>query len=40
MSARLIPLLRDADVRQLAKSKNISGAIQEAARRHLDRKKH
>ncbi|MDI3287546.1 hypothetical protein [Polyangium sp. 15x6] len=39
MSTRLIPLLRDADVRQLAKSKNVTQAIQEAARRHLDRKK-
>ncbi|MRG90641.1 hypothetical protein [Polyangium spumosum] len=40
VSTRLIPLLRDADVRQLAKSKNVTAAIQEAARRHLDRKKH
>jgi len=39
MSTRLIPLLRDADVRQLSKSKNVTQAIQEAARRQLDRKK-
>lgn len=40
IATRLIPLLRDADVRQLAKSKNVTAAIQEAARRQLDKKKH
>lgn len=39
ISSRLITLLREADIRMLAKSKNVSGAIQEAARRHLDKRK-
>ena len=38
-SARLMPHLRDMDVRQLAKSKNIPGAVQKAARNQLARKK-
>ena len=36
---KLIPLLRESDVRMLARSKNVTNAIQEAARRHLDRRK-
>ena len=39
IAQRLIPHLREADLRALSKSKNVSGAVQEAARRHLDRKK-
>jgi hypothetical protein len=38
-ATRLITLLREADIRMLAKSKNVTAAIQEAARRHLDRRK-
>jgi len=38
-ASRLIPLLREADVRMLSKSKNVTAAVQEAARRHLDRRK-
>ncbi len=39
LAIRIIPLLRESDVRQLAKSRNVGAAIQEAARRHLDRRK-
>jgi hypothetical protein len=39
LASRLIPLLREADVRHLSKSKNVTGAIQDAARRHLERRK-
>jgi hypothetical protein len=38
-SSRLIPLLRDNDLRDLAKSKNIPGAVRQAAGQQLDRKK-
>jgi hypothetical protein len=38
-SARLLPHLRDMDVRHLAKSKNIPGAVQKAAKNQLARKK-
>ena len=38
-SSRLMPHLREMDVRQLAKSKNIPGAVQKAARNQLARKK-
>ncbi|MBK7581821.1 MAG: hypothetical protein IPI67_16635 [Myxococcales bacterium] len=38
-SARIIPLLRDNDLRDLAKSKNIPGAVQQAARQQIERKK-
>jgi len=39
LATKLIPHLREADLRSLAKSKNISGPIKDAARRHLDRRK-
>ena len=35
----LVPHLREFDLKMLAKSKNITGAVKEAARRHLDRRK-
>jgi hypothetical protein len=38
-SARMIPHLRDNDLRTLSKSKNVPAAIQTAARQQLDRKK-
>jgi hypothetical protein len=38
-SARMIPHLRDNDLRALAKSKNVPAAIQNAARQQMDRKK-
>jgi hypothetical protein len=38
-SSRLIPLLRDSDLRSLSKSKNVPGAIQTAVRQQLQRKK-
>jgi hypothetical protein len=37
-AARLLPHLRDNDVRALSKSKNVSGAIVQAARQQLQRK--
>ena len=37
-AARLLPHLRDNDVRALTKSKNVSGAIVQAARQQLQRK--
>lgn len=36
---RLVPYLREADLRRLARNKNVSGAVQAAARRHLSRRK-
>jgi hypothetical protein len=38
-SSRLVPHLRDGDVRTLAKSKNVPGAVQKVARNQLARKK-
>ena len=40
IATRLIPQLRESDLRKLARSKNIPAAVQMAARRHLDRRKH
>jgi hypothetical protein len=37
-SSRMIPLLRDNDVRALAKSKNVTSSVQTAARQQLLRK--
>jgi hypothetical protein len=37
--ARLIPHLRDTDLRSLAKSKNVTGTVTTAARQQLERKK-
>jgi hypothetical protein len=37
-SSRIIPLLRDSDLRMIARSKNVPAAIQLAAKRHLTRK--
>ena len=39
IAQRLVAHLREADLRQLAKSKNVTGPVQDAARRHLDRRK-
>ena len=38
-SSRLIPLLRDSDLKMLVKSKNVSNAVQTCVRQQLDRKK-
>lgn len=38
-SSRLLPHLRDVDLRTLAKSKNVPGAVQKLARNQLSRKK-
>ena len=37
-AAKLIPHLRDHELRALAKSKNVTGAVSNAARQHLSRK--
>ncbi|HVY48701.1 MAG TPA: hypothetical protein VHB21_22590 [Minicystis sp.] len=39
IATRLVLQLRESDLRHLAKSKNVSGPVQDAARRHLDRRK-
>ncbi len=39
LSTRLIPHLRENDLRNLAKSKNVTGPVKDAARRHLERRK-
>jgi hypothetical protein len=38
LATRLVQHLRESDLRQIAKSKNVTGAVQEAARRHLHRR--
>jgi hypothetical protein len=40
IASSLIPQLREADLRKLATNKNVSSAIQMAARRHLQRRAH
>lgn len=39
IAQRLVQHLRENDLRSLAKSKNITGPVKDAARRHLDRRK-
>lgn len=39
IASHLLEHLRESDLRHLSKSKNVPGAIQEAARRHLNRRK-
>jgi hypothetical protein len=39
IAQRIVPQLREADLRKVAKSKNVSSAVQQAARRHLERRK-
>ena len=39
IAQRLVNQLRETDLRKLAKNKNVSGAIQLAAKRHLDRRR-
>lgn len=39
-AARLVPHLREADLRSLAKSKNVSGAVAQAVKQQLARKQH
>jgi hypothetical protein len=38
VATRLIPQMREGDLRKIAKDKNISGAVRQAARRHLERR--
>jgi len=38
-SSRLVPLLRDSDLKMLSKSKNVTNAVQTCVRQQLDRKK-
>ena len=39
IATRLVTQMHESDLRKLAKSKNVSGPVQEAARRHLERRK-
>jgi hypothetical protein len=39
IAIRMITHLREFDLRQIAKSKNVTGPVQDAARRHLQRRK-
>jgi hypothetical protein len=39
VATRLVTHLREFDLRQLAKSKNVTSPVQDAARRHLERRK-
>jgi hypothetical protein len=39
LATRLVQHLRESDLRGIARSKNVTGPVQEAARRHLDRRK-
>src|SRR5690606_38324958 len=39
IASRLVVQPREADLRKLAKSKNVSSAVQMAARRHLERRR-
>jgi hypothetical protein len=38
-SSRLVPLLRDSDLKMLSKSRNVTNAVQTCVRQQLDRKK-
>jgi hypothetical protein len=40
IATRLISQMREGDLRKIAKDKNVSGAVQQAARRHLERRTH
>ncbi len=39
VATRLVEHLREADLRRVSRSKNVTGPVQEAARRHLNRRK-
>lgn len=39
VATRLVEHLREADLRKVSRSKNVTGPVQEAARRHLNRRK-
>lgn len=39
IATRLVEQLREADLRKVSRSKNVTGPVQEAARRHLNRRK-
>jgi len=38
IAARLVEQMRESDLKRVAKSKNVAGPVQEAARRHLNRR--
>ena len=38
VATRLVTQLRESDLRAVAKSKNVTGPVKDAARRHLDRR--
>lgn len=39
VATKLVPLLRESDLRHISKSKNVTSPVKDAARRHLDRRK-
>ncbi|MEZ4302680.1 MAG: hypothetical protein R3B70_47585, partial [Polyangiaceae bacterium] len=39
IATRLVEHLRETDLRRVSRSKNVTGPVQEAARRHLNRRK-
>ena len=39
VATRLVQHLRETDLRAVSKSKNVTGPVKDAARRHLDRRK-
>ena len=39
VATRLVQHLRETDLRNVSKSKNVTGPVKDAARRHLDRRK-
>lgn len=39
VATKLVPLLRESDLRSISKSKNVTSPVKDAARRHLDRRK-
>ncbi|EYF07810.1 hypothetical protein [Chondromyces apiculatus] len=39
VATKLVPLLRESDLKSISKSKNVTSPVKDAARRHLDRRK-
>jgi hypothetical protein len=38
VATKLVPMLRESDLRSISKSKNVTSPVKDAARRHLDRR--
>ncbi|AKT40723.1 hypothetical protein [Chondromyces crocatus] len=39
VATKMVPLLRESDLKSISKSKNVTSPVKDAARRHLDRRK-